>query len=95
MADKLPGIPSRKSPPGLIARIASGGFTGACVAASGGQGVLLGAALGAAGGVAGTFAGYSARTGIVKALGTQDVYVALLEDLVAVAGSLWVVSRSL
>ena len=49
--------------------------------------------LGAAGGVAGCFAGYSARTGIVKALGTQDIYVALLEDLTAVAGSLWVVSQ--
>ena len=66
-----------------------------CVAASGAQGVLLGAALGAVGGVAGSFAGYSARTGIVKALGTQDIYVALVEDLIAVAGSVWVVSRSL
>lgn len=28
----------------------------------------------------------------MKALGTPDIYVALLEDLVAVAGSLWVVS---
>jgi len=66
-----------------------------CVAASSAQGILLGAAVGAAGGVAGTFAGYSARTGIVKALGTQDLYVALVEDLLAVAGSVWVVSRSL
>ena len=66
-----------------------------CVAASGAQGILLGAVLGAVGGVAGSFAGYSARTGIVKALGTRDIYVALVEDLIAVAGSLWVVSRSL
>ncbi len=66
-----------------------------CVAASGAQGIFLGAALGAVGGVAGSFAGYSARTGIVKALGTQDIYVALVEDLIAVAGSVWVVSRSL
>ena len=95
VADKLPGIPNRTSPPGLIARVLSGGFTGMCVAASGAQGIHLGAALGAAGGVAGTFAGYSARTGIVKALGTQDLYVALVEDLLAVAGSVWVVSRSL
>jgi len=29
----------------------------------------------------------------VKALGTRDIYVALIEDLVAIAGSLWVVSR--
>ncbi len=95
VADKLPGIPRRTSPPGLIARVLSGGFTGMCVADSGGQGILLGAALGAVGGVAGSFAGYSARIGSVKALGTRDIYVALVEDLIAVAGSLWVVSRSL
>ena len=66
-----------------------------CVAAGGAQGIHLGAAMGAIGGVAGTFAGYRARTGIVKALGTPDIYIALVEDLIAVAGSVWVVSRSL
>ena len=70
-----------------------GGLTGACIAAGGAQGILLGALLGAIGGVAGCFAGYQARTQIVKALGTRDIYVALLEDLIALTGSLWVVSR--
>ena len=93
VADKLPRTPSRTAPPGLIARIIMGGLTGACVAAGGGEGALLGAVLGVAGGVAGCFAGYKARTGVVKALGTPDTYVALLEDLVAIAGCLWVVSR--
>jgi uncharacterized membrane protein len=78
---------------GLIARIMMGGLSGACVAAGGGQGVFLGAILGAAGGVAGCFGGYRARTGIVKALGTRDFYVAVIEDIVAIAGSLWVLSR--
>ncbi len=93
VADKLPKTPSRTSPPGLIARIVMGGLAGACVAAGGGQGALLGAVLGIVGGVAGCFGGYQARTGIVKALGTRDIYVALVEDLVAVAGCLWVISR--
>jgi uncharacterized membrane protein len=93
VADKLPKTPSRTSPPGLIARIVMGGLTGACVAVGGAQGVLPGAVLGAAGGVVGCFGGYHARTGLVKALGTRDIYVALLEDLVAVTGCLWVVSR--
>lgn len=93
VADKLPKTPSRTSPPGLIARIVMGGLTGACVAAGGAEGVLPGAVLGAAGGVVGTFVGYQARTGLVKALGSRDIYVALVEDLVAVAGCLWVVSR--
>jgi uncharacterized membrane protein len=93
VADKLPRTPSRTSPPGLIARIVTGGLTGACVAASGAQGALLGAVLGVTGGVVGCFGGCYARTRLVKALGTPDIYIALLEDLVAVAGSLWIVSR--
>ena len=93
VADKLPRTPSRTAPPGLIARIVMGGLTGACIAAGEAQGILPGALLGAIGGVAGCFAGYQARTRIVKALGTRDIYIALLEDLVAITGSLWVVSR--
>jgi uncharacterized membrane protein len=93
VADKLPQTPSRTAPPGLIARIVMGGLTGACIAAGGAQGVFLGAVLGLVGGVVGCFLGYRARTGIVQAPGTRDIYVALVEDAVAIAGSLWVVSR--
>jgi uncharacterized membrane protein len=93
VGDKLPQTPSRTAPPGFIARIVMGGLTGACIAAGGAQRIFLGAALGAVGGVVGCFAGYQARTGLVKALGMRDVYIALVEDLVAIAGSVWVVSR--
>ena len=93
VADKLPKTPKRTAPPGLIARIVMGGLTGACVATGGGQGSLVGAVLGIVGGVVGCFGGYQARTRLVKASGMPDIYVALLEDLVAIAGSLWVVSR--
>jgi uncharacterized membrane protein len=93
VGDKLPQTPTRTAPPGFIARIVMGGLTGACIAAGGAQRIFLGAALGAVGGVVGCFAGYQARTGLVKALGMRDVYIALVEDLVAIAGSVWVVSR--
>ena len=92
IADKLPQTPSRTAPLGLIARIVMGALTGVCIAVAGGQGVFLGAVLGAVGGVVGCFLGYRARTGLVKSLGTRDINVALIEDLVAVAGSVWVVS---
>src|ERR1700730_14908310 len=91
--DKLPKTPSRTSAPGLIARIVTGGLTGACISISGGQGALAGAGLGAVGGIVGCFGGYHARSRIVKTLGVPDVYVALLEDLMAVSGSLWIVSH--
>jgi uncharacterized membrane protein len=93
VADKLPQTPSRTAPPGLIARIVTGGLSGACVTAGLGQGIFLGAALGAMGGVAGCFLGYRARKGLVQTLVVRDVYIALVEDLLAIAGSLWVVSR--
>ena len=93
VVDKLPKTPSRTSAPGLIARIVMGGVTGACISASGGQGALAGAGVGAVGGTVGCFAGYWARMRLVKALATKDIYVAVLEDLVAVGGSLWIVSR--
>src|SRR4030095_5632930 len=45
-ANNLPKTPNRTSPPGLIARILTGALSGACVAASGGQGALPGAIVG-------------------------------------------------
>jgi uncharacterized membrane protein len=93
VTDKLPKTPSRTAPPGLIARILLGALSGACVAAAGKEGIVLGAGLGIVGALAGTYGGYQARTKLVKALGTPDFVMALLEDLVTIGGSLWVVSR--
>jgi uncharacterized membrane protein len=93
--DKLPKTPSRTEPLGLIARIIMGAFAGACLATGVGlgQGAVLGVLLGAVGAIVGTFGGYQVRTRLVKALGTPDLVIALLEDLVAVGGSLYMVSR--
>lgn len=93
VADKLPKTPSRTAPPGLIARILMGALTGACVAEGGGGGALAGALLGVVGSLVGCFGGYQVRTRLVKGLGTPDIVIALLEDIVAIGGSLWVVSR--
>jgi uncharacterized membrane protein len=93
VADKLPQTPSRTAPVGLIARLVTGGLAGACVSAGGAGSALLGALLGGVGGIVGGFAGYQVRTRLVKASGSPDVVIALLEDLFAIGGSLWVVSR--
>jgi uncharacterized membrane protein len=78
----------------LGARIVTGGLCGAalCLAETQ-QGWLVGAIVGAVGGIAGCFAGYQLRTRLVKALGSPDYVVAVVEDLAAIGGSLWVVSR--
>jgi uncharacterized membrane protein len=93
IADKLPETPNRTAPLGLSARMAMGGLTGACTAAGAGSAVILGAALGAVGGVAGCFLGYEARARLVRAFGTRDIYIAVLEDILTIGGSLWVASR--
>jgi uncharacterized membrane protein len=95
VADKLPSTPSRTSPPGLMARILTGSFTGACLATAGGQGATLGAALGGVGGLIGCFGGHAVRLRLVTALRVPDVIVAVGEDIVTIGGSLWVVSRFL
>ena len=94
VADKLPKTPARTAPLGLGARIVTGAMSGAAVAVAGNQAAILGAVLGAAGGVVGAFAGYQVRTRLVKALRIRDLVVALLEDAVAIAGSLLVVSHA-
>jgi len=93
VVDKLPQAPARTAAPGLIARIVTGGISGACVGAAGGEAPLVGAILGVIGGVVGCFGGYQARTRIVKATGSPDTIIALVEDVIAIGGSLLVVSR--
>src|SRR5258705_3013994 len=55
--DKLPGTPSRTAAPGLIARIVTGGLSGACLGLAGGATPWLGALAGAGGGISGAFCG--------------------------------------
>jgi uncharacterized membrane protein len=93
VADQLPSTPARTKPPGLIARILLGGLSGASISLAGGQSAALAACLGAAGGVVGAFVGYQVRTGLVRVLRVPDIVIAVLEDLVAVAGALFFVTR--
>ena len=93
IADKLPETSNRTAPLGLSARIVMGGLSGACVAAGASGLILLGAVLGAVGGVAGCFLGYEARARLARGSGTPDIYIAVLEDILTIGGSLWVVSQ--
>jgi uncharacterized membrane protein len=101
IADKLPKTPSRKAPVGFIARLVSGALCGAALGATGqpGSGVspassLIGGLLaGVVGAVAGTLGGYEFRARLVGAIGGKDLPIALLEDAIAIAGAIVVVSR--
>ena len=93
VADKLPFIPNRTSAGPLFGRVVLGTLSGAALCVANRQSVVSGAMLGAAGGVAGAFAGYRARAGLVTKSHLPDLVIALLEDLVAVGGGLFLVSR--
>jgi uncharacterized membrane protein len=91
--DKLPNTPNRTAPLGLIARIVTGGLTGACISLGAGKSGFVGAGLGLMGGIAGCFGGYHARAWLVRSLRQPDFNIALIEDLIAIGGSLFIVSR--
>jgi len=93
IADKLPTTRSRKLPGPFGARIVLGALSGAALAIGHGQSWALGAGAGGLGGIVGTLGGYAARTRLVRALKVPDFVIALLEDLVAVGGGLFLVSR--
>jgi uncharacterized membrane protein len=87
--DKLPATPSRKIPPQFITRIVSGAFCGAALGLSH-DSLIGGLLLGAIGAVAGTLGGAEVRARLAKAFG-NDLPAALLEDIVAVVGGLFIV----
>ena len=93
VADKLPKTPNRTALAPLLARILTGGLCGACLCVSANQSLFVGAMLGALGAVIGTFGGYKIRRGLVGKLNIQDIFVALLEDVVAIALACFLVSR--
>jgi uncharacterized membrane protein len=92
IADKLPKTPSRKAPPGFIARIVTGGLSGAAIGATSASWVV-GLVAGVLGAVVGTLGGYELRVRLVKATGGKDLPIALLEDAIAIGGGFLIVSR--
>ena len=84
ISDKMPTLPSRKSAPQFLTRLASGAFSGAVLGTAWGyRWGSLGAGL--IGAVLGTLGGYAARTRLVASNGGRDRPVALGEDIFAAA----------
>lgn len=83
VGDKRPTTPSRKAPPGLIARLLSAAICGAAIGIGDGS-LPLCVVAAMVGAVIGTFGGYAARMGLCRAFGT-DLPAALIEDGAAIA----------
>ena len=85
VSDKMPTLPSRKTAPQFLVRLATGAFSGAVLGTAWGyRWGSLGAAL--IGAVLGTIGGHEVRTRLVAANGGRDRPVALGEDVVAAVG---------
>jgi uncharacterized membrane protein len=94
VADKLPKTPARTAALGLTARIIMGAFCGAALAvAASGSGIIGGSLIGIIGALVGTFGGYEIRHTLVTMAKLPDFAVALAEDLVAILGAFYIVSR--
>jgi uncharacterized membrane protein len=94
IADKLPQTPARTAPLGLIARIVLGCLGGVALATSTGGNLLGAGIIGIAGALVGTFTGYRIRRDLVLRAHLPDFAVAIAEDMIAVAGSLLIVSHT-
>lgn len=90
VVDKLPQTPSRTFLPSQLGRAVTGAAAGAMIADAAAEDPRVGAIAGGAGALVGTHLGYFLRTKLTERLPLPAFVVALLEDLVAVGGTLLV-----
>jgi uncharacterized membrane protein len=83
IGDKLPAIPARTEPLGLLARAVSGGLSGALIKARRHEPLFGGALLGSITAVTSAFAGYYARRALTHRAELPDPAVAIVEDTLA------------
>lgn len=91
IGDMLPQIPSRTSPPALIARILSGGIVGWIIAGSSSGFAPIGALIGVVGALVGAYGGRAVRIAAIERIG--PIPSALVEDVVAIALAVLIVTR--
>jgi len=93
VADKLPNIPGRNTPGPLAARFLFGGLSGAALGIAGHASWLIGFLVGGIGGIAGGLGGYTIRRELKRHFKLPDFPVAIAEDLIAIVGGIFIVSR--
>jgi uncharacterized membrane protein len=90
VTDQLPATPSRTVPIQFSARVAIGALAGAILALAETKSVFGGVLAGCIGAVIGTIGGHAARARLAESFG-RDRPAAIVEDIVALAGALFVV----
>ena len=95
LADKLPIMPDRTSPPVLAGRVVSGAVAGAALAVARRQPLAVPALVGAAGAVVSSYAMMALRRRVGERLAVPDTAVALAEDGLALGIGAAVVQQAL
>jgi uncharacterized membrane protein len=90
IGDKLPKTPPRIQIMPLAVRFVTGGLSGGALCFSAGRTWWLGSLFGAVGAMAGAFSGYHVRRAVAQPL-RPDFIVAVLEDIITIAGTLFLV----
>lgn len=93
IGDKLPKTPARIHLMPLLARIVAGGLSAGAFCFSAGRAWTVGLVPGGSGAILGAFAGYYGRGALVRGLRIPDFLVALVEDFVTIAGTLFLVNN--
>lgn len=94
IADKLPFTPSRLEWMGLAGRVVLGAICGIVSGQAWGGSWALSGAMGVVGAVVGALFGYEIRKGWAHSLHWHDLPVALIEDAIAIGGSILILSRA-
>jgi uncharacterized membrane protein len=84
LADKLPGMPARTTPPVLAGRALTGAISGAALADAAGRSRITGALLAGTVAIASSYAALALRSMLVQRLAVPDPLVALVEDAVVI-----------
>jgi uncharacterized membrane protein len=101
VGDKLPFTPRRLEWAALAFRAASGAICGSVISWSGSRGrreakpAALGAVVGGLAALAGAFAGFHLRQATAQRWGGSDPAIAVVEDMVAIAGSIAIMARQI
>ena len=93
IGDKTSKIGPRTAPVPFGARVVFGALCGAALAIAGSSGLVVNAIAGVVGAAAGTLGGYRVRHALTAMGRLPDLPIALVEDLIAVGGGLFLVSR--
>lgn len=84
LADKLPIMPARTTPPALAGRALSGALSGAVLADAAGHSRISGALLAGTAAIASSYAALAVRSALGQRLALPDPLVALVEDAVVI-----------